>query len=299
MIMKTNMNKVLIWLGLSILMTIFWIVGLIIGNALFPSSITEMSADSDSSDGLILLLICALNTLVVLYFIYNSQCKGWKLVGTIFLITFGLQYFMSQIETLWFNDSLNFPVKGILAIVSGGGITNLLFSITATWFTGNFRPLKESAGEKAKVNLAPMVKYFLLLSIVVWPVIYFLAGYFIAWQFADVRLFYSGTVEMDSFPSMMKANFASGLYFFQILRGVLWILIALPALAVTRGSLMRKGLIIGLLFAVLSGSQLLLPNPFMSDMVRMGHLIETAPSNFLWGFIIAWCFGKLVSSEPE
>ncbi|MCK4700962.1 MAG: hypothetical protein KAT38_11520, partial [Bacteroidales bacterium] len=108
-----------------------------------------------------------------------------------------------------------------------------------------------------------------------------------------------GTVEMDSFPSMMKANFASGLYFFQILRGVLWILIALPALAVTRGSLMHKGLIIGLLFAVLSSSQLLLPNPFMSDMVRMGHLIETAPSNFLWGFIIAWCFGKLVSSEPE
>jgi hypothetical protein len=279
--------------------TIFWIVGLIIGNAIFPSSITEMSADSDSSGGLILLLICALNTLVVLYFIYNSQCKGWKLVGTIFLITFGLQYFMSQIETLWFNESINFPIKGILAVVSGGFIMNLLFSVTATWFTGNFSLLKKSAGEKTKVELAPIVKYFLLLSIVVWPVIYFLAGYFIAWQFAEVRLSYSGTVEMDSFLSMMKANVASGLYFFQILRGVLWILIALPALAVIRGSLMRKGVIIGLLFVVLSGSQLLLPNPFMSDMVRMAHIIETAPSNFLWGFIIAWCFGKLISSEPK
>ena len=297
--MKTNIKKVLIWLGLSILMMIFWIVGLIIGNAIFPSSITEMSADSNINGGLILLIICALNTLVVLYFIYNSQCKGWRLVGTIFLITFGLQYCMSQIETLWFNDSLNFPVKGILAIVSGGGIANLLFSVTATWFTGNFSTLKESAGEKTKVELAPMVKYFLLLSIVVWPVIYFLAGYLIAWQFADVRLFYSGTTEMDSFLSMMKANVASGLYFFQILRGVLWILIALPAVAVIRGSLMRKGVIIGLLFAVLSGSQLLLPNPFMSDMVRMAHLIETAPSNFIWGFIIAWCFGKLTSNEPN
>lgn len=297
--MKTNMKKGLIWLGLSILMTIFWIVGLIIGNAIFPSSITEMSADSDSSGGLILLLICALNTLVVLYFIYNSQCKGWKLVGTIFLITFGLQYFMSQIETLWFNESINFPIKGILAVVSGGFIMNLLFSVTTTWFTGNFSPLKKSAGEKTKLELAPIVKYFLLLSIVVWPVIYFLAGYFIAWQFAEVRLSYSGTVEMDSFLSMMKANVASGLYFFQILRGVLWILIALPAVAVIRGSLMRKGVIIGLLFAVLSGSQLLLPNPFMSDMVRMAHIIETAPSNFLWGFIIAWCFGKLISSEPK
>ncbi len=295
--MKTNMKKVLVWLGLSILMTIFWIVGLIIGNAIFPSSITEMSADSDSSGGLILLLTCALNTFVVLYFIYNSQCKGWKMVGIIFLITFGLQYFMSQIETLWFNESLNFPIKGVMAIVSGGFIMNLLFSIKVTWFTGNFSPLKESAGVKAKVNLVPMVKYFLLLSIVVWPVIYFLAGYLIAWQFSEVRLFYSGTTEMDSFLSIMKANFASGLYFFQILRGVLWILIALPALSVIKGSLIRKGVIIGLLFAVLSSSQLLISNPFMSDMVRLGHLVETAPSDFIWGFIIAWCFGKLISSE--
>jgi len=299
MVMKTNMKKVLIWLGLSVLMTIFWIVGLIIGNAIFPSSITEMSADSDSSGGLILLLICALNTLVILYFIYNSQCKGWKMVGTIFLITFGLQYFMSQIETLWFNESINFPIKGIMAVVSGGFIMNLLFSVTATWFTGNFSSLKESSSEKVKFDLMPMVKYFLLLSIIVWPVIYFLAGYLIAWQFADVRLLYSGTVEMDSFLSMMKVNVASGLYFFQILRGVLWILIALPALAIIRGSLVRKGVIIGLLFAVLSSSQLLIPNPFMSDMVRMGHLIETAPSNFLWGFIIAWFFGKLISSKPK
>jgi len=297
--MKTNMKKVLIWLGLSILMMIFWIIGLMIGNAIFPSSITEMSADSNSNAGLMLFLTCALNTWVVLYFIYNSQCKGWKLVGTIFLFTFGIQYFMSQIETLWFNDRLNFPVKGILAVVSGGFIMNLLFSVTATWFTGNFSPLKEPAGEKTKVELAPMVKYLLLFSIVVWPVIYFLAGYLIAWQFAEVRLLYSGTTEMGSFLSIMKANFASGLYFFQIPRGVLWILIALPAVAVIRGSLMRKGVIIGLLFALLGSSQLLLPNPFMSDMVRMAHLIETAPSNFIWGFIIAWCFGKLISSEPN
>lgn len=104
---------------------------------------------------------------------------------------------------------------------------------------------------------------------------------------------------MASFLSIMKANVASGLYFFQILRGVLWILIALPALAVTRGLLMRKGVILGLLFAFLGSSQLLIPNPFMSDMVRMAHLIETASSMFLWGFMIAWYFGKFISSEPN
>lgn len=295
--MNTNIKKVLIWLGLSLLMMIFWITGLMIGNAIFPSSITEMSVDSNSNMELMLFLTCALNTWVILYFIYNAQCKGWKLAGTVFLVTFGIQYFMSQIETLWFNDSINFPIKGIWAVVSGGFIMYLLFSVTATWFTGNFSPLKESAGVKAKVDLLPMVKKILLLSVVVWPVIYFLAGYLIAWQFAEVRLLYSETAEMASFLSIMKANVASGLYFFQILRGALWILIALSALAVTRGSLMRKGVILGLLFAFLGSSQLLIPNPFMSDMVRTAHLIETASSSFLWGFIIAWYLGKFTSSE--
>lgn len=297
--MKTNIKKVLIWLGLSLLMMIFWIIGLMIGNAIFPSSITEMSADSNSNMELMLFLTCALNTWVILYFINNTQCKGWKLAKTIFLVTFGIQYFMSQIETLWFNDSIDFPINGIWAIVSGGAIMILLFSVTATWFTGNFSPLKESAGVKTKVDLVPMIKKILLFSVVVWPVIYFLAGYLIAWQFAEVRLLYSGTAEMASFLSIMKANVASGLYFFQILRGVLWILIALPALAVTRGLLMRKGVILGLLFAFLGSSQLLIPNPFMSDMVRMAHLIETASSMFLWGFMIAWYFGKFISSEPN
>jgi len=33
-------------------------------------------------------------------------------------------------------------------------------------------------------------------------------------------------------------------------------------------------------------SQLLLPNPFMPREVRMVHLVETASSNFLFGWLI-------------
>ena len=132
----------------------------------------------------------------------------------------------------------------------------------------------------------------ILLSVIIWPLIYFLAGYLIAWQFSEIRQYYSGTTEMDSFLSMMKANFASGLYFFQILRGVLWVLIALLVLAATRGSWIRKGIILGLLLAVLGSSQLLLPNPIMPEAVRMGHLLETAPSSFVWGVVLAWVLGR-------
>lgn len=297
--MKANMKKVLIWLSLSVLMMIFWIIGLFTGNAIFPSSLMEMSNDPNSNAELMLFLTCALNTAVIMYFIYNSRRKGWKLVGILFLVTFGIQYFMSQIETLWFNDSLNFPVRGIWAIVTGGAIMNFIFAITATWLTGNFVNKNEFHGETIKLDLIPMLKWVALLAIIIWPLVYFMAGYLIAWQFAEVRLFYSGTTEMGSFLSIMKENMASGLYFFQIFRGVLWVSIAYLVFASIEGSWLRKGIILGLLLSFLGSSQLLLPNPFMSYTVRMAHLLETASSSFLWGLILAWCFAKFTINQPN
>jgi hypothetical protein len=45
---------------------------------------------------------------------------------------------------------------------------------------------------------------------------------------------------------------------------------------------------VGLLFAVLVNAQLLLPNPYMPDAVRMAHLIETASSTFIFGLLVGW-----------
>jgi len=298
--MKTNIKRVLIWLGLSILMMVLWVVGLMVGNAIFPSGLLDMAPNSSSNAGpMLLFLTCALNTGVILYFIHHARVKGWRLVGIVFLFTFGIQYFMSQIETLWFNDSIDLPINGIWAIITGGAVMILLFSVAAAWITGNFNISGELVSRPIKRDLWPIAKRMVLLSVVVWPLIYFLAGYCIAWQFAEVRLLYSDTSEMAPFLSIMEANIASGLYFFQIARGIFWILIALPVLAATNGSLIHKGIILGLLFAILGSSGLLIPNPVMSDMVRMAHLLETAPSDFIWGFIIAWNFGRFTLSKPN
>lgn len=290
--MKTIIKGLMTWLGLSILMMIYLIIGLTLGNIIFPSSLMAPSANSNETGGLMLFISSALNAGIILYFIQQSRIRGWRLVAIVFLISFGIQYFMSQIETLWFNDSLDLPIMGIWAIITGGAIMNLLFSVTATWFTGSFKNSINSEEKLAIVDVPSLLKTTLLLSVIVWPVIYFLFGYMIAWQFAEVRLFYSGTTEMGSFLTIMEGNFTSGLYTFQILRGALWILIALPVLVVMRGSVIHKGVVLGLLFSFLGSSQLLLPNPYMSDMVRMAHLIETSSESFVWGFIIVWSIGK-------
>ncbi|MCW5514747.1 hypothetical protein [Muriicola sp. Z0-33] len=287
------MKKISIWIGLSILMMILWGGGLMIGNLVFPSSLMEMETDSNAAAGFIFFLVSALNAGIILQLIYKARYRGWELAGYVFLVSFGIQYFMSQIETVWFNDSLGLPGNGIAAIVLGGACTLAAFSVIATWITGKFKskPDKSDDGVPHKFS----IKRILFLSAVIWPLIYFAFGYFVAWQFEDVRLLYSGTTEMDSFVEIMKGNFQSGLYLFQILRGFLWILIGILVLKMARGNKISNGVLLGLLFTILGSSGLLLPNPIMPEMVRIAHLIETSTSDFIWGFIIVWTLWRPVA----
>lgn len=298
--MKTTRKHLIHWISLTILLTVFWIAGLMTGAAIFPNDLMSEAANHSGESGTrLMFVIAALNTAVTLFFIVNARIRGLKLAAAIFLITFGIQWFMSQIETLWFNDSLQLPVYSIYALITGGAITASLFAVAATWITGNFGKRESPAQPAPETDCLSITKMTALLAVVIWPLVYFLAGYLIAWQFEAVRLFYSGKAEMDSFASLMKDNLYSGLYFFQIFRGILWVLIALLVLKTTTGSWLRKGIILGLLISVLGSSGLLLPNPAMSEEVRMAHLLETGTSGFLWGMIMAWFLGRTAIHETN
>jgi hypothetical protein len=51
-------------------------------------------------------------------------------------------------------------------------------------------------------------------------------------------------------------------------------------------------LAVSLLFTVPS-IYLLFPNPMMPDAVRIAHLVETAPYQFLFGWFVVWLFSRL------
>src|SRR6266404_8674289 len=75
---------------------------------------------------------------------------------------------------------------------------------------------------------------------------------------------------------------------FQILRAMCWVALALPVIRMLKGQWPETALTIGLLFAVVMNAQLLLPNSYMPEPVRMAHLAETASSNFIFGVLIGW-----------
>lgn len=101
-----------------------------------------------------------------------------------------------------------------------------------------------------------------------------------------MRAYYGGG-DPESFISHITSLLRDDplLFLLQAVRALLWLAIAVPVIRMMKGEWWESGLAVALLFAVMT-SQLLLPNPLMPDEVRMVHLVETATSNFLFGWLV-------------
>jgi hypothetical protein len=132
--------------------------------------------------------------------------------------------------------------------------------------------------------------------------LYYLFGYFVAWKNPLVRDFYGGT-DPGTFFAQMRSVVESTPWMlpFQFVRGLLWVALAVLVIRVMRGSWWQVALAVSLLFTVPS-IYLLFPNPMMPDAVRIAHLVETAPYQFLFGWFVVWLFSRLgagrLSAQP-
>jgi hypothetical protein len=129
----------------------------------------------------------------------------------------------------------------------------------------------------------------LALIAVVYVVLYFTFGYFVAWRHPGVPEYYGG-VDPGSFVAQMRTVLRNTPWLipFQAFRAMCWVALALPVVRMLKGKWPETALSIGLLFAVVMNAPLLLPNPYMPETVRMAHLAETASSNFILGVFVGW-----------
>lgn len=247
-------------------------------------------------------LVAFLNTLVLVYITVRSRWSGWRLTGVIALAFYGVNTFMSQIETAAFPAVANRLPPGMLAgLFVMGLIQAALFAPLAVLITGKWK--KDSAANEPNERLrmpAPEWAWKLVSIAIAYDILYFTFGYFVAWRNPAVQAYYGGT-DPGSFIAQM-ANVMRDtpwLPFFQLLRGLLWTLIALPVIRMMKGAWWEAGLAVGLLFAVIMNSGLLLPNPIMPVAVRYAHLVETATSNFIFGWIVVWLLHRHTSSAQD
>jgi len=237
---------------------------------------------------LALVTVCVLNTAVLAYIITRSRWTGWRLVVAIFIAFFGTTTLMSQIESVVFISRL--PEGFILRVLLMGAIVAAAFAPVAVLALGKWKPTPDSDEPKGPVATSPSGWAWRLAAIAaVYVVLYFTFGYYVAWRSPAVRAYYGGT-DPGTFVQQMGNVLRDTPWLppFQVFRAMLWALIALPVVQMTKGRWWVAGLGLSLLFSVVMNSQLLIPNPIMPEAVRLAHFVETASSNFIFGWIVAW-----------
>jgi hypothetical protein len=255
----------------------------------------QQTAADAAQSAIALVIVAVLNSAVLAYLILRSRWAGWPLMAAIFVLLYGTTTLMAQMETAIFVTTL--PPGTVPRLFLFGALVAAPIAVLSVIIFGKRRP---RAGEMAPNDRLRMPEHEwawrLAVISVAYLVLYFGFGYFIAWQNPAVREYYGG---VD--PGSVGAQLASvwrrtpWLYPVQIGRALLWVLLALPVIKMMKGSRLEAALAVGLAFCVLMNSQLLLPNAYMPDEVRMTHLIETASSNFLFGLLVGWL---LADAQP-
>jgi hypothetical protein len=284
--------KTIVMLGLKIVALTF-ILFVCYSIASVAVGLTDFAQAADPMGAMVALLImCALDTIVLSYPIIRSRWTGWRMVVTIFFVFYGVMTFLSQIETVVFLDYFVdiVPAEMIPKLFMQGVITAALFSPLAVLIHGRMKGAEESQ-ELNRRLVMPWREWVwkLILIAVIYVFIYISFGAFVAIPLAGEAFqeYYAGL----QLPAWILP--------FQMVRAMVWTALALPVIRMMKGDWWEAGLAVALLFSVLMGSLLLLPNPHMPDAVRLAHFVEVSSSNFLFGWIVVWLLNRHHGSLRE
>jgi hypothetical protein len=230
------------------------------------------------TDTLVQLVVCAFQVLVLSYPIVYSRWTGWRLVVTIFFAFFGVTTFLSQIETIVFLDYLVniVPADMIPKMIMQGAITAAMYAPLAVLVHGKLSAGHEPQEPNFRLDM-PWITWVwkLTLIAVLYIVIYLAFGMLVPVLAGDAFQTYYAGLQMPVW-----------IFPFQAFRALIWVGLALPVIRMMQSQWWQAGLAVASLFSVLMGVQLLLPNEFMPEAIRMAHFVEIMSSNFLFGWIV-------------
>ena len=231
------------------------------------------------------------------------------------LAYYGAVTFVMQVETWYFLSSITVSPQLLPRLFLMGVPTAFLFIPLAVWVLGKGRATADASpspfipppcppkvggnggrGERGGAVM-PIQQWIWKLAtiVVVYLVLYWGAGYFIAWQNPELRAFYGQPGEALPFFTHTANTLRHDpmLFPFQALRALLWVLCALPVIRGSRVNPWWTALLVGLSFSVPQNAGHILANPLLPiASVRLSHMIETASSTFIFGTIVVWLFHR-------
>lgn len=279
-----------------LILTVVFVVGIIIPTLILPvsSEITSrVTKDMQNTIFGLMLLVSLLGAIALSINVKLSEWSGIKLILALGLSFWGIEYFVAQIETFYFREAFTFMTNiEILNIMLRGVITTIIVvSLTVIIFgkrkaTGkiSIKEILERIEIKSWVKKAP---FFALLYII----IYLFFGYYVAWQFEAVRLFYSGTTEQLNFISQIVMTIKEMPLFlpYHFIRGLLWVAFSVPIILMMKGSRIKTMISLMLIFSY-HGFQIIMAQGIFPPDVLIGHTIETTISACIYGGLIGYMF---------
>ncbi len=262
-------------------LTIWFLLCFILPGLFIPTSRELQDAMQKSGQGVATLVyllgFSCLVAMVSSYAIRHASIGGSKLMGGLAVTMFGFMTAMGQIETYYFRGAFPLlPPEEILKIVFRGLITAVVYVPLAA---AMWRRNRSEDGAKALHIVQKSWAWKVPILAVIYVVFYFGFGYYVAWQFPETRQLYTGSTEILGLWEHLGNIVTESPSFLplQFIRGVLWIVFALPLMFLLGGR--RRETIFGLgLLGGLFGLEVLLPSPFFPEMVRYAHALETVPS---------------------
>ncbi len=234
-----------------------------------------------------LLAYTFLISLMFAWIIQNARWRGVKLIAALVFTMYGLMTFITQIEAIVYLRA-KMPPGLIKQLFVMGAVLAVLFVPIAVLIMGKIRGREEALKDQSAVTLGSTAARFAILA-VVYVVLYYLFGRYVAWQNPEVRLYYSGSTELTSFFQQMRSTITTMPWMLplQFGRGVLWVAFAYPVVRMLKTTHLQTTCTIAALFAIWS-FVLLLPNPLMPASVAHSHFWETLWCDLILGAIVGW-----------
>ncbi len=264
-----------------LLMIGYFAISLLSGSITGSTKFFDLTREQEIAAGIGLIYVSFLFSSLLLYVCIRSNWFGLKLLLAILSLHFGITVFLTQVESYVFLDQLVriLPEGSLPILVIDNSISALLFSILAVAISGKWKKGERvDSSNRLKMSSSEWILKLTALGI---------GYYFIYAQFgAFVMVPIAGHEAFHSYYSGLQMP--SWMFIFQVFRGMVWVIIGLPMIAMFKGNKHEMAIAVGLSFAILMGANLLIPLPFMPERIRIAHLVEVMTSNFLFGIIVTY-----------
>jgi hypothetical protein len=276
--------------------------------------ISEEAAQQDQGQIMLrMFIIAAVDALLIGAVITQSRWCGVPLVLGLTFAFYGVQTVIGQMEAYVFLTPLGekwgagsipaitMPVDFITGqVITGAAVALISIPLAVALFkkwkcTESQPALDLSAGMELPEWILKLGLIMLL-----YILLYFGFGYYVAWKNPAVTDFYQGT-DPGSFLAQMKyvATQTPTLIPFQGFRALLWAAFALPVIRMLQHKHWGGALLTGLFLSLPMNIPHIIPNEFMPPAVRTAHFVETVSSTFIFGVLMFWLLHRSHSSAAD